>query len=317
LRNRRLQSRATSGPRRQKRGLCFSAPAKPPTEAAFSFLELFAKQVCLSHAGRSARFVNPYALRWIDPAKNGDAVPDYWSRFDADSPERDLMFKASEVASGALTAFSGLYAKTWLFQPDNFQSLPWHKEYWYADGDRERLDRVTFAKDVASVISELANVAKEQGDPIFEPMGHAWNSAHLSSSPRLMIQGFAAQCIVCADASMDALLSDRRDTREMAVLLTMAYENLFLVEIECAPLIHGQSLARKAGIARHKLDPKAKDKRFVKARWDEWQRNPGTYKTLEAFARDMLDKVEHLEGNTQVIARWVRSWRREVTQPAE
>lgn len=71
--------------------------------------------------------------------------------------------------------------------------------------------------------------------------------------------------------------------------------------------------------ARGKLanDPKQAEKDLVYDCWQSWQKKPDDYKGKAAFARDMLDKCEHLESQKK-IEDWCREWERKAgTQPAE
>ncbi|MDP2225801.1 hypothetical protein [Nitrosomonas sp.] len=68
-----------------------------------------------------------------------------------------------------------------------------------------------------------------------------------------------------------------------------------------------QHQARKAVIEKLKRDPKQKEKKFVYVCWQEWQDNPERYASKAAFARDMLDKCEHLVSN-KIIEDWCREW---------
>lgn len=63
----------------------------------------------------------------------------------------------------------------------------------------------------------------------------------------------------------------------------------------------------KGGSARHKNDPKSKDKDLVLMCWRDWKKNPNRYKSKAAFARDMLTRSQHLESN-KVIEGWCRAW---------
>lgn len=58
---------------------------------------------------------------------------------------------------------------------------------------------------------------------------------------------------------------------------------------------------------RLKRDPKQGEKKFVNDRWREWQEQPDRYKGKAAFARDMLDKCEHLTSQKK-IEDWCREW---------
>lgn len=70
------------------------------------------------------------------------------------------------------------------------------------------------------------------------------------------------------------------------------------------------SAARKKAIAKHMKDPRTLDKAFVKECWQCWRESPSKYRSKAAFARDMLDKVEHLE-STKKIEDWCRKWEEE------
>lgn len=67
---------------------------------------------------------------------------------------------------------------------------------------------------------------------------------------------------------------------------------------------------KNAAIQRWEVDPKSKDKSFVKDCWLEWKANPKRYKSKASFARDMVDKVESLD-STKVIEDWCRKWDKE------
>lgn len=58
-----------------------------------------------------------------------------------------------------------------------------------------------------------------------------------------------------------------------------------------APRIVGS----KGGVTRWETDPKTAQKEQVRQCWCAWQLTPKSYRTKAAFARDMLDKYEHLK----------------------
>ena len=67
----------------------------------------------------------------------------------------------------------------------------------------------------------------------------------------------------------------------------------------------------RAARARHSKDPKQKVKLEVRGLWEHWEKNPRTYRSSAAFARDMLDKWPEQLTSIPVVERWVRSWRKE------
>ncbi len=54
-------------------------------------------------------------------------------------------------------------------------------------------------------------------------------------------------------------------------------------------------------------DPKQKEKTFIFECWQTWQKSPYTYSTKAAFAKDMIDKCEHLRSQKKVED-WCREW---------
>ncbi len=74
-------------------------------------------------------------------------------------------------------------------------------------------------------------------------------------------------------------------------------------------------LAKSGGISRAVNDPKQKEKAFVLECWQEWQKKPDNYKSKAEFARDMLNKTEHLTSQKK-IEDWCREWERTIIQPA-
>ncbi|SFU52091.1 hypothetical protein SAMN05216339_103183 [Nitrosomonas eutropha] len=67
--------------------------------------------------------------------------------------------------------------------------------------------------------------------------------------------------------------------------------------------------AKKGARGKIAKDPKQTEKAFVYGCWQNWRNNPGSYKGKAAFARDMLDKCQHLESQKK-IEDWCREWER-------
>jgi hypothetical protein len=61
--------------------------------------------------------------------------------------------------------------------------------------------------------------------------------------------------------------------------------------------------------AKRDNDPRQKEKQLVFQCWQKWQSKPSNYKTKAAFAKDMLDKSEHLTSQKK-IEDWCREWER-------
>jgi hypothetical protein len=66
-------------------------------------------------------------------------------------------------------------------------------------------------------------------------------------------------------------------------------------------------LSAKSRGPRWETDPKTQQKEKVRECWCAWQVTPKSYRTKAAFARDMLEKYEHLTSQKK-IEDWCREW---------
>lgn len=66
-------------------------------------------------------------------------------------------------------------------------------------------------------------------------------------------------------------------------------------------------MSSKSHGPRRETDPKTAQKAQVRQCWCAWQLTPKSYRTKAAFARDMLDKYEHLKSQKK-IEDWCREW---------
>ena len=237
--------------------------------------------------------------------------PEYWFEFVKNDARRDLAFKACQLAISAIGTFWGMHCVEWpFFGFSEVAYLPWEKDYSIIERGMSRMQRDKLIKDeIRQIASELIMVSSSEGkaDELRETFGAVWLSPKLMASKKLAVQGLAVQALFCADAALKDLFNDR--IAVSATWLAGAYENVMLMHIECESLLNGR---QKGGLSRHQNDPKAGDKQLVKACWESWECSPSKYPSVEEFARDMLEKTEHLAGNTQVITRWVRGWKKDL-----
>lgn len=77
-----------------------------------------------------------------------------------------------------------------------------------------------------------------------------------------------------------------------------------------------QEMGARAAAERYRNDPKQAAKRYVKERFIDWEKNPAKYKSQNAFAMDMLEKVAtHPDGkpiisSDTVIKNWIPKWKK-------
>lgn len=74
--------------------------------------------------------------------------------------------------------------------------------------------------------------------------------------------------------------------------------------------IFNSNSKRNIALKRWHNHPKILDKIFIKECWFEWQKDKSKYKSKSAFARDMVNKCEHLESE-KVIEGYCRDWEKE------
>lgn len=72
-------------------------------------------------------------------------------------------------------------------------------------------------------------------------------------------------------------------------------------------MLQKTSAARNSARVKVARDPRQRDKAFVLQCWKEWKADPSRYKNKTKFARDMLDKCQHLESEKK-ITDWCREW---------
>ncbi|MBZ0106722.1 MAG: hypothetical protein K8H84_13990 [Sulfuricella denitrificans] len=125
------------------------------------------------------------------------------------------------------------------------------------------------------------------------------------------------QLEVIISALDDAKQSFKKDDKSGYFILPFAVACMTIGQV-VEVLKQGESVSRlMSSYAKLRIenDPKQKDKLFVRECWQKWQENPTDYKGQAAFARDMLDKCEHLE-SAKVIETWCTQWKRENSNPA-
>jgi|CXWL01.1.fsa_nt_gi hypothetical protein len=99
---------------------------------------------------------------------------------------------------------------------------------------------------------------------------------------------------------VDAVTSAIEAANALANAIAIKSDNEKLKEVR-------RDMAYQGAIARIRLDPKQNDKKFVFTCWQEWQDCPERYSSKASFARDMLEKCEHLVSNKK-IEDWCREW---------
>lgn len=99
---------------------------------------------------------------------------------------------------------------------------------------------------------------------------------------------------------VDALTSAIEAANALANAIAIKSKNETLKKVR-------RDMAYRGAIARIKLDPKQNDKKFVFTCWQEWQNSPEKYSSKASFARDMLDKCEHIVSSKK-IEDWCRDW---------
>lgn len=112
--------------------------------------------------------------------------------------------------------------------------------------------------------------------------------------------------IICVDKTISNLrLNNAQESARYALYIGAA---LFSMEGFKEP--EHSKVARMGGIVRALRSPKSKEKDFVLECWRAWQAKPSQYRGKADFARDMLQKCQHLVSQKK-IEDWCRGWERE------
>jgi len=126
-------------------------------------------------------------------------------------------------------------------------------------------------------------------------------------------------------SALDKMLSwkgDLLDKQKTAIVEITKMGELQVLASSTAKFLEGniagrdaqkRIMAKKGALAKIASDPKQKEKSFVRECWQDWQKNPDSYKSKAAFGKDMLQKCEHLDSQKK-IEDWCREW--EKTNPA-
>ncbi len=109
----------------------------------------------------------------------------------------------------------------------------------------------------------------------------------------------------------DALIRIALDDRE-AVVAAVEASNALSNAVAIASVDEQRADARRqlayeGAIEKLRRDPKQREKAFVRECWEKWQQKLDAYRSKAAFARDMLNKCEHLE-SAKKIEDWCRQW---------
>ena len=216
-----------------------------------------------------------------------------------------LVSDAEELACSAVAFHGGIYPSE---SPYFFWGvglwLPWAKP----DRHGNWKFRPPSERDLQAIAAELKRAGRVDSDG--RPNGPATYFSHgLCATPKTTIQSLAIEAILDIDDYLHHLFSG--NPYKAIPWLSAAYAALFEATCQAWDLFgNAQARARAGGAERHRRDPKQADKNFVFECYKEWKSRPERYKSKAAFARDMLDKCEHLESQKK-IEDWIRLWDRQ------
>jgi hypothetical protein len=71
---------------------------------------------------------------------------------------------------------------------------------------------------------------------------------------------------------------------------------------------------RRARAKSLEVDPRQKEKLFIRDCWSEWQKQPSNYRSKAAFAKDVIEKCQFLV-STKVVENWCREWSKSEANP--
>lgn len=118
------------------------------------------------------------------------------------------------------------------------------------------------------------------------------------------------------DNALIGICLDGKGAVSASIEAADALSNALAIESGNEKLMESRrEFALKGAMAKIDRDPKQRAKQLVFECWQNWQAKPDNYKTKADFARDMLDKSEHLKSQKK-IEDWCRAWEKEKCNPA-
>lgn len=176
-------------------------------------------------------------------------------------------------------------------------------------------EAVAFREGYRELREEKYRNLAESADARFEALCQS-----VPSVPRGAVEAASMGYAVLTMTS-EALRDKGGETEAVSTLLSSAMaRGMAMARMICSVETNGNDrdallaltrteIARAGVAAKLARDPKQAAKATVKECWEAWQEEPDRYKSKAAFARDMLNKFEHLESQP-VIEGWCRAWER-------
>lgn len=259
------------------------------------------------------RFDSIRSGAWTGPGQEMSSRT-LWAEID-EGLEKELTFRLCRLADFAAWTYCGMYSKSDFSSTEFTKSLPWTSE-WFKESTSDKTGEkfIQLMEGVADkFFNEIENLWDEfqlqrhalQRDESYEDFGVLSDlfSTKLTMTKQAAIQSLSMLMLVHITDALQLLRSSKYV--DAAISTSNCYECLMHVHFKCERLLSGQS---RGGKVRHANDPKSKEKEFIRNCWLDWRLNLDRYASVAEFARDMLDKTEHLAGYPQVVARWVREW---------
>lgn len=158
---------------------------------------------------------------------------------------------------------------------------------------------------------ERENRRKQEAQYVFQAL-QEFNSHSRITFERNPVTNRLELCNRSAEA-LNAEICHCLNSQNIAYFIELVLENSDAAKT-MAETLKANERARLSDAAhkRHEKDPKQAQKASVQECWDAWKKEPSRYKSKAAFARDMLQKFEHLESVT-TIERWCRKWEHEAS----
>jgi len=127
-----------------------------------------------------------------------------------------------------------------------------------------------------------------------------------------LIKGFYNLGLTSGLIDLAKIALNKSEFKEFVGLTLIARESYGLYKSQINENSYISYRAKFNGMLAHFGKPKQKEKSFIKDCWLEWKKDPSRYKSKAEFARDMLEKCDHLT-STDKICRWCNLWDKELT----
>ncbi len=228
-----------------------------------------------------------------------------------DSPLSELVLRAQFLVESAAAFFSGIYPSdaphAWWW--DGIY-LPWHPSYPGLESDGFHYVFDLTVNDIRPFVEIIRTVP--YGKIPFE-CGRLIYESKLHRTPKLRVQGIAAEVMVSADKFLSCI--SKKQLPQAMQWLSVAYSGICHATEECRHIFIGAAERDSIGrLTRRALESRHKENRAMKKQVFEWYSvNRANYRSMDAAAQAITNRIAPITFRT--ARAWITEYRKQVQSP--